>query len=243
MLKLRTRCLECVFRFRGNLPCIYGSRIMCIRKKYCWSALFGFFAVLFIPVMSVFAPPLGCKYLPVQIPPVLLIPSYEETYVALQNPWGVGPVHVGNIDEETLWLARAMFSESKRHDEQELIGWTVRNRVEAGHRGCAAYRECILDPFQFSAFLPGQPKQSYYTGLSETSDVAGWQRTLALAYYVRHADGRLRPFSSSVLHFYSEQSMLVPGLAPDWVGDLIPIVPARRIQLDEERFRFYSGVR
>ena len=36
-----------------------------------------------------------------------------ETYAALQNPWGIEPVHVGNIDGETLWLARAMFSESK----------------------------------------------------------------------------------------------------------------------------------
>lgn len=193
--------------------------------------------------MIVFAPPLGSKYLSVQSPPALSIPSYEETHAALQNPWGIEPVHVGNIDSETLWLARAMFSESKRHDEQELIGWTVRNRVESKHRGCTSYQECILDPFQFSAFLPGQPKQSYYTSLLETSEVAGWQRTLALAYYVRYADVKLRPFGRSVLHFYSEQSMLDPALPPDWVGDLTPITPQRRIQLDEQRFRFYSGVK
>ena len=104
---------------------------MCIRKKYYWSGFLGLFLVLLIPAMIVFAPPLGSKYLSVQSPPALSIPSYEETHAALQNPWGIEPVHVGNIDSETLWLARAMFSESKRHDEQELIGWTVRNRVEA----------------------------------------------------------------------------------------------------------------
>lgn len=216
---------------------------MCIRKKYYWSVFLGLFLVLLIPAMIVFAPPLGSKYLSVQSPPALSIPSYEETYAALQNPWGIKPVYVGNIDGETLWLAHAMFSESKRHDEQELIGWTVRHRVEARHRGCTSYQECVLDPFQFSAFLPEQPKQSYYTSLSETSEVAGWQRTLALAYYIRHADERLRPFSRRVLHFYSEQSMLDPALPPDWVGDLTPVTPQRRIQLDEQRFRFYSGVK
>ena len=81
---------------------------------------------------------------------------------------------------------------------------------------------CILDPFQFSAFLPGQPKQSYYISLLETSEVAGWQRTLALAHYIRHADGKLRPFGRSVLHFYSEQSMLDPALPPEWVGGSHP---------------------
>ncbi len=217
--------------------------VMCIRKKYYWSAFSGFFLALLIPVMIVFAPPLGGKYQSVQPPPILSVPSYEEAYYAFQNPWGVAPVHVGNIDGETLWLARAMFSESKRHDEQELIGWTVRNRVEGKHRGCASYQECILDPFQFSAFLPGQPKYTYYVSLLETSEVAGWQRTLALAYYIRHADGRLRPFSRSVRHFYSEQSMLDPTLPPDWVADFTPIIPQRRIQLDEHRFRFYSGVK
>ncbi len=217
--------------------------MMRIRKKYFWSAFCGLFLVLLIPGIIVFAPPLGGKYAPVQSPPVLSIPSYEETYTALQNPWGIDPVYVGNIDGETLWLARAMFSESKRHDEQELIGWTVRNRVEAVHRGCRTYEECILDPFQFSAFLPGQPKQDYYTDLTETSEVAGWHRTMALAHYIRHADGRLRPFGPSVLHFYSQQSMIDTTLVPDWVGDLVPVVPQRRIQLDVQRFRFYADVK
>jgi len=193
--------------------------------------------------MTIFAPPLGVGSFPSVSPPPLVVPSYQDTYAALRNPWGIKPVHPGNIDQETLWLARAMFSESKRHDEQELVGWIVRNRLQTEFRGCDSYQACILDPFQFSAFLPGQPKLNYYTKLTGISQVPGWQKTLSLAFYIRHADDRLRPFGISVRHFYSEQSMLDPELPPDWVGDRDPIYPWRNIQLDERRFRFYADVR
>ena len=39
------------------------------------------------------------------------------------------------IDSETLWLARAIFSETKRVDEQILVAWVIRNRVDTGFRG------------------------------------------------------------------------------------------------------------
>lgn len=211
-------------------------------KKHVLGLLIGILSVSIIPRMTVFAPPLDGGGIPVFSPPPIATPSYEESRAAFQNPWGVEPIHIGNVDSEILWLARAMFSESKRHDEQDLVGWVVRNRLETQFRGCTTYKECVLDPFQFSAFLPGQPKFTYYTGLTETSNVPGWQRTLALAFYIRHADERLRPFGRTVRHFYSEQSMIEPGVAPDWVGDLSPVAPWRNLQLDERRFRFYAGV-
>ncbi len=212
-------------------------------QKYCLGLLLGIAAVCMLPSLTVFAPPTGIQDLQVLSPPPLLLPSDQETSAVLRNPWGTPPVHFANIDMETLWLARAMFSESKRHDEQVLIGWTVRNRVEAGYRGCTSYEDCILDPFQFSAFLPGQRKLDYYASLNETSQVSGWQRTLALAFHVRHADDRHRPFARNVRHFYSEQSMLGPELAPEWAEGLTPVVPWNNIRLEERRFRFYAGVR
>ncbi|MCY4158018.1 MAG: hypothetical protein OXF48_00195 [Bacteroidetes bacterium] len=217
---------------------------MCTRlKQCCWGGTIGILLAFVVPGLVVFAPPLGISSFLAISPPPLSTPSYQDTYSVLQNPWAIKPEYVGNIDEETLWLARAMFSESKRHDEQELIGWIVRNRLHTKFHGCNSYRECVLAPAQFSAFLPGQPKLNYYTSLVETTQIPGWQKTLALAFYIRHADDRLRPFSSNVRHFYSEQSMLDPELPPDWVGDADPVYPQRNIRLDERRFRFYAGLR
>lgn len=211
-------------------------------KKYGFGGLTGLLLAFIAPHMTAFAPPSGDATLSDNYPPPVFQPTYKETYIAFRNPWAIEPVYVGNIDPETLWLARAMFSESKRHDEQDLVGWALRNRVESEYRGCTSYQGCVLDPFQFSAFISGQPKLGYYTGLTEISDVPGWQRTLALAFYIRHADERFRPFSQLVRHFYSEQSMLDPDVVPDWVGDLSPITPTRNTRLDERRFRFYAGV-
>jgi len=190
----------------------------------------------------VFAPPIGVDDQTLDIPPPIDLPTNQEVANALFNPWGIKPIHVANMDMETLWLARAMFSESKRSDEQELVGWAVRNRIESKFRECMTYEQCILDPFQFSAFLPNQRKMTFYTNLTETSTVVGWQKTIALAFYIRHADSTLRPFGRRVRHFYSEQSMVDPEVPPTWVKDLTPVVPRRSIQLDERRFRFYDGV-
>ncbi len=40
------------------------------------------------------------------------------------------PQELKKIDNETLWLARCIYSETKRPEEQELVAWVVRNRVE-----------------------------------------------------------------------------------------------------------------
>ena len=210
--------------------------------KYHSGILIGLFLTFLLPGSAVFAPPNTSNEIPVLSPPSFFQPSYKETYTALQNPWRIQPLYAGNIDSETLWLARAMFSETKRYDEQELVGWTVRNRLETNFRGCDSYKDCVLDPFQFSAFVPGQPKRDFYANLTQTSNVSGWQRTMALAFHVRYADDRLRPFDHSVRHFYSEQSMLNPEVPPRWVGNLIPVIPNRNFHLLAHRFRFYSGV-
>lgn len=167
--------------------------------------------------------------------------SKEAIEAALKAPRKVEPLPPTLIDTETLWLARCMYSETKRPEEQELVGWVVRNRVETAYRGKRSYQDVVLDSYQFSAFNPGSRKRTYYSQLTPYSKARGWQRTLAIAYAIRHADTTYRPFSTKTRHFYSEQSM--KGQAhPEWADGLNPVTPARPIKLNARRFRFFSNV-
>ena len=157
------------------------------------------------------------------------------------RPYQLPLVPATSIDTETLWLARCIYSETARPEEQELIAWVVRNRVESNYRGKKTYRRVVLDPYQFSAFNADSPKSSYYLSLTPLHKQDGWQRTLSIAYYVRHARPHYRPFSENTLHFYSEQSMVGPKI-PAWATGSEPIQTPDRYALDERRFRFYEGI-
>ncbi len=150
------------------------------------------------------------------------------------------PIPPEAIDNETLWLARVIYSETKRPEEMELVAWVVRNRVETRYRGKTTYREVVLDPFQFSAFIPYNPRRHYYMRLTPYSKAPGWQQALSIAYYVRFADSTHRPFSIRTRHFFSEQSM-TGRLMPIWAEGVHPIRPTR-YQIDERRFRFYEDI-
>ena len=117
------------------------------------------------------------------------IENYEaESRIAYVHPERVPVLAPEEIDTETLWLARALYSETKRPEEQELVAWSIRNRVETRYRGAETYREAILDPYQFSAFNPNDRKRTYFIGLTPHSQAQGWQRTLAIAQelYEKH---------------------------------------------------------
>ncbi len=144
-----------------------------------------------------------------------------------------------DIKEDVLWLARCIFSETKRPAEQELVAWVVRNRVETGYRGRGSYRDAVLDPWQFSAFNDNSPKRDYYSALTFESKAKGWQTALFIAYDVLHAPVYERPFAKTTRHFYSERSM-VGQIKPVWAGGKRPVSLNRNI--DPKRFRFYSGV-
>ncbi len=150
------------------------------------------------------------------------------------------PVPPEAIDSETLWLARVIYSETKRPEEMELVAWVVRNRVETRFRGKATYRDVVLDPFQFSAFIPYNPRRQYYMRLTPHSRAPGWQQALSIAYYVRFADTTHRPFSIRTRHFYSEQSM-TGRLLPVWAEGVHPVQPMR-YRVDDRRFRFYEDI-
>ena len=148
------------------------------------------------------------------------------------------------MDTSTLWLARAIYSETKLPHEQELVAWVVRNRVETHYRGKSTYREVVLDPYQFSAFNPDSPKRSFLMRLGPETPLAGWQQALWVAYYVRHAEPVYRPFSVKTRHFYSERSMK-KHRAPYWAeGSRFVLPEAQRYQyiVDEHRFRFFKQI-
>ncbi len=140
--------------------------------------------------------------------------------------------------DEVLWLARVIYSETKRPDEQELVAWVVRNRVETGYRGKQSYRDVVLDPFQFSAFNGGS-KRSYYSTLTWNSAAPGFQRAIRIAEEVAQAPDSLRPFSETTRHFFSRRSM-VGGRTPSWARGLKPVSLDRPVEPD--RFRFYDRV-
>lgn len=160
---------------------------------------------------------------------------------ALLRPSRLEPLPPDRIDSETLWLARAIYSETKRPQEQLLVAWVVRNRVETGYRGKRTYRDVILDPYQFSAFLPDNAKRPYYAGLAADSRAPGWQQALRIAYTVRTLDPIYRPFSTDTRHFFSERSMQNGG-APTWARNATPVSLEGPYRVEARRFRFFSGV-
>ena len=144
------------------------------------------------------------------------------------------------VTDDVLWLARCIYSETKRADEQELVAWVIRNRVETGYRGATTYEGTVLDPYQFSAFNPGNPKRRLYTSLSPTPDSPAFVRALEVAHGVYYAHESARPFDAKTRHFYSERSM-VGRSQPNWAEGETP-VRLTGFRIDPRRFRFYKGV-
>ena len=153
--------------------------------------------------------------------------------------YGLPGIKPTNVDSETLWLARCIYSETKNPMEMVLVGWVVRNRVETGYRGRRTYQSVVLDPYQFSAFNPTSSSRFFFSHLNERSNPAGWAAALRIAYMVRTSDATSRPFSIRTRHFFSERSM-IDRSTPYWVEDHEPVDV--REPVDEERFRFYAGV-
>jgi len=145
------------------------------------------------------------------------------------------------VDESTLWLARAIYSETKLLHEQELVAWVIRNRVETGYRGQTAYKDVVLDPYQFSAFNPDASKRSFHLSLTPEVELPAWQQALWIAHYVRHADPVYRPFSQETRHFYSQRSMRDRD-HPYWARGQEFVTPGWNYNVNEWRFRFYEEI-
>lgn len=143
------------------------------------------------------------------------------------------------VTSEVLWLARVIYSETKRPEEQELVAWVVRNRMETQYRGRSTYQQVVLDPWQFSAFNRNAPKRAHYSKLTVESQAAGWQTAIEIANAVANAPAQARPFGPETRHFYSEISM-VGRSHPAWANGKRPVSLDR--QIDPRRFRFFSHI-
>lgn len=143
-------------------------------------------------------------------------------------------------EDDVLWLARCIYSETKRPEEMELVAWVVRNRVETGYKKGWTYQRTILMYKQFSAFNPGYKWRAIYLSLDRnTRRYAGWKTALKIAERVYHAASDERPFPIETRHFYSPRSMRPVARVPDWAKGETPIsIPG----VDPWRFRFYHAL-
>lgn len=155
-----------------------------------------------------------------------------------RRSWMLANEHA--LHRATIWLARCVYSESHRRDEQELVAWVVRNRVETLYRGASSYQQAITDPYQFSAFNPGSSVRHMLVGLDSTYHARSWRQAMEVAESVLLAPADERPFPITTRHFYSERSLLGAGI-PEWALKSEPIeLPLHDV--DERRFRFFDDV-
>ena len=141
--------------------------------------------------------------------------------------------------DEVLWLARCIYSESDRAHEQRLVAWVVRNRTETNYRG-TTYREVVLEPRQFSAFNEPSIRRNHILSLTPQSPSKAWRIALGIALDVYKAKPSERPFSITTRHFYSPVSMR-GGRTPQWAKNIEPLSSVR-LGVDPHRFRFFAGI-
>src|SRR3989344_1812815 len=134
--------------------------------------------------------------------------------------------------QEILWLDRVLYSETKVKEEQIMVAWVVRNRVETGYRGENTYEAVARDPKQFSG-IKSVSKLEY----SDT-DRKIWMDTINIARAVYFADASLRPIAKSVRHFYSPEVVVRD---PNWAKSKTPAIVLRDSK-GSVQFAFYDNV-
>src|SRR3989338_4404414 len=115
-------------------------------------------------------------------------------------------------ESEILWLSRVIYSETKDEDEQWMIAWVVRNRVEAGFRGAKNYEDVALDPLQFSGLNKIDRQFKHNISRSVDSEGESWSTAKSIAEGVYFAPSMFSPISNETLHFYSP----IATKTPDW---------------------------
>lgn len=178
------------------------------------------------------------KFLPLVL--VLLGPLFPPAHAAVPDDVGarlrrLTPFQV----DEVLWLARCIYSESDRPEEQRLVAWVVRNRVETQYRG-DTYREVVLEAKQFSAFNAPSPRRDHILSLQPDTPLPAWREALRIALDVYLAPSGDRPFAVETRHFYSPVSM-VGRSQPTWADDAAPL-SSQRLGVDPNRFQFFAGI-
>lgn len=141
--------------------------------------------------------------------------------------------------EEILWLARAIYSETKVKEEQLIVAWVIRNRVESEKFG-DTYRTVVLSPGQFSGLNAGDPQYRHNLSRVRESGGIAWKNALEVAEAVYNAPSALRPVPVTVWHFYSPNAV---SRKPSWAAGLSAIHVIRDPKTEAVRFAFYSSVK
>jgi len=154
--------------------------------------------------------------------------------------FAVGDYELSDTDkEEVLWLARIMYSETKRAEEQVLVGWVARNRVETEFQG-TSYREVALRSGQFSGLNTSDSNYRHNISRDFTSTGEAWETALRASEAIYSAPFALRPFPQTVRHFYSPQSL---SIGPEWSADTSAVHKVIDNETGSVRFAFYDGVK
>lgn len=147
------------------------------------------------------------------------------------------PPEIEERDErEILWLARAVFSETKDKEAQYLVAWTIRNRVDTGYRGFS-YEDVVKSKNQYSGLQPRDAQYKLNISLDyEDADTAhqSWSSALSVASEVYFADDSARPFPITVRHFYSPKVVSEPS----WASGKTP-----HLAMQNPSFAFYNNVK
>ena len=189
-----------------------------------------FSVLLAVTTFFVILSPVTEAYAPEKVTEIAIIPSnplYERLAELADR------VEKVIIDrEETLWLARVVYSETKRPGEQFYIAWVVRNRVENEYGGDSTYKDVALAPGQFSGLHSRD--RNYNLNISRTYDSTQpeWRSALAIAKQVYNSDIYDRPFSATVTHFFSPVAVATPA----WARNKEPVLTIG------SRFAFYKDV-
>lgn len=159
---------------------------------------------------------------------------------AKQRPSYISPEN----REDVLWLARVLYSETKRPYEMPTIAWIVRNRVETNYKG-STYREVALHNRQFSGLHSSDAHYERNIGMTfqDTTEVWAWNKAVRVAHWIVQAPDVMRPFPKTTRHYYSPHAIK----APDWAHGhkALHIVRKRGAKdggLDEIRFAFYDKI-
>jgi hypothetical protein len=165
--------------------------------------------------------------------------AVAETKEAIYKSEPQDPIRTVKDDDEILWLARVIYSESKRAEEERLVAWTVRNRVETGYRGNETYQDAALDPKQYSGLNKGDAQYKINISRTYASTGKAWQQAVAIAHEVYYAPSTERPFSVTVRHFYSPISVTHD---PEWASEERAVEKVVDPHTKSVRFAFYDGV-
>lgn len=142
------------------------------------------------------------------------------------------------VSEEILWFARTIYSETKKPEEQTLVAWVIRNRVESKYFP-NTYKEVVLQQGQFSGMHATDKQFATNVSMEYADESPSWDSALSIARAVYYADPILRPLPGTVTHFYSPISV---SRTPSWAAATKPAHEVRDPATNSVRFAFYADI-